>query len=194
MRTLQQATTWFKQVDEFATQVVLLSTWSRLTKTFFPGRIVYNQDKHIQAFASEVITALSMLGLLVEVVLQPSGVLLEHVACVYHLLSIVGAMKSGEYACYRLGDVRLLHQLHHTAYSAFYPECLQPNIHYVKHCVDCVDTFKCIWHCFGPERKRMDANNAARYAFTRLVYTFFGDILQAETFQPYSMVVLWEDS
>jgi hypothetical protein len=168
-RALTEAGISLMQVDEFAGQTILPSSWSRLPKTFFRDRIVDHPGKHMKAFASEVITAVSILGLFVDTVLRPLGALAQNIVCFDYMRSIVAVLKSGDDACKLVGELRRLLQLHHTAFQILYPTCVKPKVHYLKHCVDCLGRFQCNLNCFGPERKHKDAKNAARNSFNKVI-------------------------
>jgi hypothetical protein len=169
LRALRDAGISLLQVDEFAGQTILPSAWSRLPKTFFQDRVVDDSSKHMKAFASEMITAVCILGLFIDTVLRTSGALTQNIVCFDHLRSIVAVLKSGDDACKFLDELRLLLQMHHTAYQILYPTCAKPKIHYLKHCVDCLGRFQCNLNCFGPERKHKDAKMAARNSFNKVI-------------------------
>jgi hypothetical protein len=109
------------------------------------------------------------LGLFIDTVLRTSGALTQNIVCFDHLRSIVAVLKSGDDACKFLNELRLLLQMHHTAYQILYPTCAKPKIHYLKHCVDCLGRFQCNLNCFGPERKHKDAKMAARNSFNKVI-------------------------
>ena len=81
--------------DEFAKKVVLPRTTPRLPKTFFADRIVNGSGRHMRAFAAEVLTAVNVLAMFVQLILKPAGILTEHVKCFEAMQRFFALFKRG---------------------------------------------------------------------------------------------------
>ncbi len=64
-----------KQLDEFASAVVLPKSRTELPSTFFQDRLVEDDDSCIRGFASEMLICITILSLFTETVLKPAGLL-----------------------------------------------------------------------------------------------------------------------
>jgi hypothetical protein len=178
LRNLKASGISLKDVDDFASQVIVPKTWQRLTKTFFADRYVDGEKDHIKAFASEMISVIAILGIFLDAVVRPLGILRDHVSCFDDLRSIVHCLRLGDDVVPLVPRVRQLLRRHHEAFAALYPECCKPKLHYLKHAVDCIERFKVNLSCFAPERKHKEAKGTGSFTYknlpkaimTRMVY------------------------
>lgn len=154
-------------VDEFCNTVCVPSGWSKLTKSFFKDRVVENLDAHMKAFASEMLSAIVVLGIFVDAVVRPTGKLADHVACFDCLRTLVLILKRGDGACPLVAELQRQLRLHHDLFVVLYPACVKPKLHYLKHCVDCIGRFGRNLSCLGPERKHKDAKSVAAFTFNK---------------------------
>ena len=157
-----------QQADQFCSTVSTPKSLSQLTKTFFQDRVVHSSSAHMKAFASEMLTVITKLGIFVDVVVRPTGVLPMNIACFDHLRAIVGILCRGDKACRDVALLKAKLFAHHEAYLALYSECLKPKLHYVKHTVDCIGRFQCNLSCFGPERRHKDAKVVAEFSYNKV--------------------------
>ena len=137
------------ELDDFASKVTLPKSYARLPKKFFKDRIVKGTDHHIRCFASELLVAVDVMGLFLQLVLKPVGILKEHVACFDAMQTLFAIFKRS-----RSEDIPTAHELtrkHHVMYSKLYGDCLKPKLHYCKHVVDCWQRFGILLSCFGAE-------------------------------------------
>ena len=134
---------------------------------FFRDRVVNKDQAHMRAFASEVISVISALGIFVDVVVKPSGVVAANVVCFDRLREIVGLLTSGDQAVKNVDVLKRTLLAHHDCYAMLYPQCMKPKIHYLKHAVDCIQKFVCNLSCFGPERKHRDAKQIAACSYNK---------------------------
>lgn len=155
------------QLDEFCSSVQVPSSRARLTKTFFKDRLVNKDDAHIRAFASEVLSAITVLGIFMDVVIKPMGKMPVHCACFDRLREIVNMLSRGDEVCTCIPELRDVVGAHHIAFVALYPQCVKPKIHYLWHTVDRIDEFQCNLSCFGPERRHRDAKRIASYSYNK---------------------------
>ena len=61
----------------------------KLQPGFFAARVVRNWGAHIKAFASEVVDAINVLRLFCKAVVEPAGVMHDHVRCLCLIHAIV---------------------------------------------------------------------------------------------------------
>ena len=177
-----------KNVDDFADKVIVPPCWQKLTKTFFRDRTVEGSGHHLRAFASEMLTAIAILGIFVDAVVRPAGNHDHHVRCFDDLRSIVFALRTDDEVHTMMPELRRRLESHHVAFQVLYPQCVKPKVHYFKHCLDCIEKFKCNLSCFAPERKHKSAKQTANFSYnkigqsmlTREIHTLL-DLWQAPT-------------
>lgn len=152
-------------IDEFAAKITTPSSKQKLTRTFFQDRTVLRDGAHIKAFASEMITAIQVLGIFSDVVLLPMGVLGSHIKCFDLLRELSGTLVMGDVVATMLGRAREVMQNHHEKLAELYPLVVKPKIHYLKHSFDSIERLGVNLSCFGPERRHKDAKRIAEFAF-----------------------------
>ncbi len=135
--------------DEFASKVALPRSSPRLPKHFFEKRVQSAKNVHIRAFASEVLVAVAVLAVFVQLVLKPSGLLPEHVRCFEAMQALFVVFKSG--LQHEIPMARNLNRMHHELYVQVYPECGKPKLHYCMHVIDCWQRVGKLLSCFGAE-------------------------------------------
>ena len=67
--------------DVFAKKVQFPRSTPRLTRSWFADRIQLGHGTHLRGFAAEVLTAVNVLAMFVQLVVKPAGILNEHVQC-----------------------------------------------------------------------------------------------------------------
>ena len=152
-------------LDAFCKNVSVPSSCSKLRHTFFEDRVVLGSGSHIKAFASEMMSAIPIVGLFLDVVLKPTGKLVDHVHCFDKLRMIIAHIARGDRAVQDSDTIMVLLQEHHILYHRLYPDCVKPKLHYLKHAVECIKKFGCNMNCFSPERKHKEAKAIAAYSF-----------------------------
>jgi hypothetical protein len=152
-RFVQQITTTLgielRDLDEFMAKVIEPKSSPRLPKRFFADRVVDGPTKHVRAFASEVLVAVHVLAMFVQLVLKPTGVLERHVECFEAMQALFAIFKRG-----RREDIpaaRELTRKHHVLFLELYRECAKPKLHYCMHVIDCWERHGILMSCFGAE-------------------------------------------
>ena len=84
LRIIDNTDVILQDLDTFAKNIACPRSWGKLAPTFFQDRIVHEVSAHMRAFASEVLLAVDILGLLVEMVLAPTGKLSAEIECFKH--------------------------------------------------------------------------------------------------------------
>ena len=155
-------------LDDFTSTVVLPRCTCKLRKDFWRTRIVNKPGKHIRAFASEMLTAIMVLGAFVDSVLAPQGSLPEHVKCFNLFRTIIDIFRMGEAA---LGKLDLLERClleHHVEFLRLYFECAKFKIHALRHIVECFRRFLCNLSCFSTERRHKFSKSIAAFTYNRV--------------------------
>jgi len=172
-RALTRAGISLKQIDDFCSNIAVPEARSKLGNTFFSDRVVNKNDAHMRAFASEMLSVISQLGIFVDAVVKPAGAVTANVKCFDWLRQIVRALTVGDQA---VGKVELLKRAlfeHHECFARAYPGCVKPKIHYLKHSVGCIERLRCNLSCFAPERKHKDAKRVAAYSYNKVPVTIY---------------------
>ena len=167
LRTLVRSGVSLAQIDGFCSNVTTPSSRTNLTNTFFKDRVVDKDGSHIKAFASELLSATFCLGIFIDVVVRPTGVIPLHIACFDQLRQIVASLARGDETCQDIDRLKGNVAAHHVAFVALYPACVKPKLHYLKHTVECIEKFGCNLSCFGPERRHKDAKHVAAYSYNK---------------------------
>ncbi len=81
--------------DVFAKKIQFPRSAHRLPQTFFADRIQAGRSTHIRAFAAEVLTAVNVLAMLVQLVVKPAGIMIEHVQCSEAMQRLFAIFKKG---------------------------------------------------------------------------------------------------
>jgi len=178
-------------LDAFVATVSIGSGRSKLSKTFFSDRIVSRPDAHMKAFASEMLTAIQVLGIFADVVLKPMGALGPHLQCFDMLREIANTLVLGDVVATMMPRMREVTKAHHELFATLYPGCVKPKMHYLKHAVECIGRFGKNLSCFGPERRHKDAkaianvsyHNVCKSMLVRLTHSFFLDMADQSTFK-----------
>ena len=134
-----------------------------LSTDFFQTRVVSKADKHVRAFASEVLSALQVLMLFIDLVLSKCGFMGKHAECL-RLLCLIISLLSSETCFEQVGLLRRLVLAHHKLYVELYGLVLasKPKLHYLFHIVDCIARHGLCLSCFAPERKHKETNQFGR--------------------------------
>ena len=106
-------------LDEFAASVKGLQP--RLPKRFFAKRIVNRPGASLRGFASELLAAVSVLGLFVQLILKPADVLRGEVECFRSMLIVLTIFQRADAA-----QIPLLREKNATAQCTF--QCTLPKL------------------------------------------------------------------
>lgn len=150
-------------LDAWVTAVQKPRGFTRLPKNFFQKRIVARDGAHIRAFASEMLSAISLLGFFMDVVMKndapPS---LSLVLQCFDLLRIMMTI-------FQRGDAKHIPtlqtamQTHHEIYVQLYHAI--PKVHMQRHVVDFWLRWGYLLSCFGPERHHKIMKQVMRFTY-----------------------------
>jgi hypothetical protein len=179
------------QLDEFAAKVSLPKSSPRLTKRFFHERIIQKANKHIRAFAAEVLVAVQVLAMFCQLVLKPVGVLTRHIEGLEALQELFALFKKGHRQ--DIPRARALTRKHHEIFLELLDDkCARPKLHYCMHVIDCWERFGVLLSCFGAESNHRFSTDVFAFAYNKACTTALAfDIrrltqaaLDANTFTP----------
>ena len=137
----------------------------KLKATFFSDRYVRKRNKHIRAFGSEVITALDVLCLLLQV-LGCGGPQLDIITKARLVMSVLLSGDAAARQCDRLEAY--MYNLH-CAFLVMYPECATPKLHLMRHILDALEHFRRNFHCMGGRGCTGGRRRSARLPTTNLI-------------------------
>ncbi len=112
--------------------------------------------KHMKAFAGEMLTVIVAMRLFCKIVLGPVEAFIDHARCLELLANMMEIFQSGDQAAAKIPELRNLVHMHHVLFARLYENCMKPKIHYLKHCVDCIQKYGKNMNCFAAERKHKD--------------------------------------
>lgn len=190
-----------QDLDQFAAKVSLPKNTSGLSRWFFKDRVITGANKHVRAFAAEVLTAVDILAMFVQLVLKPTKCLEKHVECFEAMQQLFAIYKRG--VIDDLPTARALTHKHHVAYMELYPECEKPKLHYCMHVNDCWAKHGVLLSCFGAESNHRFSKDIFSYSFSKpcstcLAYDvrrLFKAALDVNTFAPFLLadaVATWD--
>ena len=153
-----------KILDEFASNVLMPKSRSKLPTTFFQDRINNEDNSCIRGFAAEMLTCIPILALFNDTILEPAGLLSEHVLCFRYLATIMDIL--GKNAVNDLlPQLRRYIDDHGLLFQRLYPQCVKPKYHWLFHLPENIEDFKMNMSCFSPERKHRAVKTIAAHVF-----------------------------
>ena len=154
-----------KDICEFASKVQWPKSHSRISKNWFEERIVNKSGAHCRGFASETLAVVDVLGLFIEVVLNPMEVLQEEIMCFSHLRDLLGCLRRGgiEDAPAALRAA----QKHHESTMKLHPEACKPKHHYTMHALLAWMLYGVLITCFGAESEHKQPKRLMNHCYNR---------------------------
>ena len=156
------------RLDEFQQTCRQPHSSSNLRRSFFQDRVAPLPTNHIKAFASEILAVAVIIHLFCDLVLAPTGVMMEHVSLARAMSTILQILRLGDGA---VRHARLLADLllaYHNDFLALMPQCCKPKLHYVHHTPEQLEMHAVNLSCFGPERKHKNNKQALAYIFRHM--------------------------
>ena len=173
-----------KQLDEFVSQFKGVQGFSggHLPGDFFQTR--FKKDSHgLKAFASEMLSVLPLMRMFAEMVLVPTGKMVQHTTCFATLCDIVEILRLGDHAVEHADLLNKLIQDHNVAFCDLYgADSAIPKLHYLLHIATVLKTQKANWSCFVTERKHKSIKRIAARSFANFTHSLTCEVLsnQAE--------------
>lgn len=154
-----------EQVDVFASKVVFPKRHANLSKKFFQERVNFDDNTCLRCFAGELLSALPILVLFSDIILEPLGLLPEHRQCLQFLADILDILTQGPRALQLLPELASAIAGHNDLYFKLYPDCSKPKFHWLFHVPENLETFQKNLSCFNPERKHRATKSIANHVF-----------------------------
>jgi hypothetical protein len=143
-----------------------------------------------KCFASETLTATTVMGMFVDMVLVPAQLLVAVVLCFKHLENMLSHIKAGtiDHARPALEACRK----HHEAFVKLYPECAKPKLHYLWHSLLSWIDLGVQINCMGAESEHKAPKRVMHFAYkncynTAMAYylrSFLQGLQDPDTFEP----------
>ena len=145
----------------------------------FQDRVVNKAGAHIRAFANEMLSAIVLLGLFLDVVVAPmkNTALEDHLACFTLLVCMVAILQKGDIK--NIWILRTAMHSHHILFSMLYPECVKTKLHIGQHIADCWEYWGVLLSCFAPERKHKLMKAVMRFAYRRACRTTLAYVIRS---------------
>ena len=176
-----EANQFCRRVKEHGFPMELLDSWyacihsprqgyAKLSKHWFSRRISDAHDgSHCQAYASEMLTVVSVLSCFADEWLTPQAFMPAEISCLKKLELILDIFSSHNHE-----HVDLLEEVtisHHKEFVALYPSCVKHKPHYQLHVARAVRRFKRMLTCFAMERKSKFTKEIASHCFKKCAQT-----------------------
>jgi hypothetical protein len=116
----------------------------------FCQRLVAGDNKHIRAFAGEMLMLVPCLILFSDMVLVPAGVMEPQVACMRLLFTIQVVIMAGDRAADIVDFLDELIWAHHDLYLGLYRACAKPKLHYLRDLPRIIKAIRRVVTCFLP--------------------------------------------
>lgn len=150
-------------LDGFAKMACGPKSKHKLPATFFEDRINMDENSHMKSFASEILTALPIVALFAEVVLQPVNMLSDYCQCMIHLNDILDVIVQQERALAMLDFLKESIRRRGILFKKLYPGCCKPKFHWLFHLPDDFKRLQANMSCFAPERKHRAVKTVAAH-------------------------------
>lgn len=136
-------------------------------------------DDHLRVFASEFLTMVPLMQAFMHDVVQPLGIMADHIACLDHLGAILDVLQSGPVSASRRRDElsRLVNQHHATFVALYGPGACKPKFHHMMHLHDHSARLGCIISCFVTERKHKVVKSTGTWSFNKYEHTVTRSVL-----------------
>ena len=122
-----------EELDEFASKVRLPKSSPRLPRHFFRDHIVSGPGRHIRAFAAEVLGAVHVLAMFVQLVLKPVGILQEHVECFEYMQTLFALFKRAD-----VNNVPKAYDLTRNTTVSLWPCTMSRSPNYITVCMSSI--------------------------------------------------------
>ena len=144
--------------------------FGRLSKHWFSQRINDGGDgTHCKAYASEMLSVVSLLCCFADQELTPRGLMPEEVSCLKKLELMLDIVFSHNHEhAHLLNETTIAH---HKEFVALYPECVKNKPHYQLHVAAAAARMKKMLTCFGAERKSKFTKEIAAHCFKKTTHT-----------------------
>ena len=179
-------------IDEWVQSLTMPKAYTKLKKTFFVDRFVPKPAAHIRAFAAEMLTAIVVLDMFLDIVIAPMNIaaLTDHISCFTLLACLTAILQKGDIA--QVADLRIAVRSHHRLFLQLYEDVFKTKGHFLHHVADDWVFWGVLISCFAPERTHQVMKKVMKFSYakatkTTLAYavnTWFDKINGVHAFEP----------
>ena len=138
-----------------------------LRRTYFRDRIVNKKAKHIKSFASELMSAITVLAFVADLVLSPANKLPRQRRLIELMLDITTLLNMGDAAVKFASELDAWLAEHNKLFLELYPQCAKPKIHLVRHTKEAFEQHRVNISCGPGERLHRRSKTIATHAFNK---------------------------
>lgn len=154
-------------IDEWFSSVKVPAGFTKLKKTFFRNRVVNQRTSHIRAFANEMLSAIVIMGLFLDVVVVPLQIaaLAEHIECFTLLICLTAILQKADIR--DIPDFRTGVNSHRVLFLQLYRQCYKTKGHALSHVADSWEYWRVLLSCFSPERYHRTMKAVMSFSYRR---------------------------
>ena len=154
-------------IDEWFLSAKVPHGFTQLKKTFFKDRVINKRGAHIRAFAGEMLTAIGLMHMFLQVVVVPLKIasLQDHIDCFTLLSCIISILLAADYNT--IADLREATHTYHVLLKRLYPDICKPKVHAMQHVCDSLEFWRVLFNCFAPERKHKIMKSVMKFAYRK---------------------------
>ena len=138
-----------------------------LRRTYFRDRIVKKKAKHIKSFASELMSAITVLAFVADLVLSPANKLPRQRRLIELMLDITTLLNMGDAAVKFASELDAWLAEHNKLFLELYPQCAKPKIHLVRHTKEAFEQHRVNISCGPGERLHRRSKAIAKHSFNK---------------------------
>ena len=155
------------EIDEWVAAITLPKGYTKLRKTFFVDRIVTKPTGHIRAFAAEMLTAIVVLDMFLDIIVAPMNIaaLTDHISCFTLLACLTAILQKGDIA--QVPDFRIAVRSHHIMFLQLYEDVFKTKGHALHHVADDWVFWGVLLSCFAPERTHQVMKKVMKFSYTK---------------------------
>ena len=156
-------------IERIQTHVVEHAGATRLRATFFEDRVVRDRGAHIKAFASEVMSAITVVDFVLDTLAEPT---LRKQRRLFALMrEITDLLNAGDSAVAHAAYIDELLSEHNRLFLRMYPQCAKPKHHLCRHTKDALLYHKVNVSCNACERLHRRSKALALHAYRKFENT-----------------------
>lgn len=163
LKSLQSTGISLQVLNDFASLMVVPKSRQALPRNFFLDRLNMEDNSPMKTFSSEVLTAVPIVVLFCDTVLQPCSVLPDHCQSMRHLGDILDIVTQQGKALLMLNFLEESIDKHGVLFKKLYAGCCKLKFHWLYHIPENFRQFQANMSCFAPERKHRATKTVAAH-------------------------------
>ena len=138
-----------KLLGDFSLEVVLPRKYGTVSQTWLAPSRFDDKGRELHSFASYMLTLLPIIGCFLQDMIQPHGILQDHIERFLKLVTVVGLLSSGaEYAVQHMGLLAETIVDHHKLFVRLYPDSIKTKFHMLLHLPELYSRMQKVVSCF----------------------------------------------